>query len=360
VSKHSLLSEWDSYLERFPPELKDIYFTERYVRLYETNSSRAEAYLFEDGDDIFLMPFLRRPVVLLGPGKYDFETAYGYGGPISTTEDPGFVGAACAAFEEAASNSGLIAGFIRFHPLLQNAGLVSGFWPVIYDRPTQAIDLTPSEQEMLQRMHQKHRNKLSRANAAGLSFEVDTGFHRMDDMASVYLSTMTRLEAAPEYFFGPSYFDSIRRNLAGNGFIALVLCRETVAAAGLFLRMAGYGHAHLAASDPEFLQLGPNNLLFFGAALALKQMGAHVLHLGGGRTSSLDDSLLRFKRRFGTIDLGFYRGQLVLDQEAYTAACAAWDDGPGQCEALGRYRDYTLRYQYLREVDGTVAGERHE
>lgn len=359
MSKRSLLTEWDAYLERFPPALLDIYFTERYARLYEAPNGQAQAFLFEDGGHTFLLPFLRGPIGVLGAGFAAFETAYGYGGPLSTTTDPAFIDSACTALEEFAAESGLIAGFIRFHPPIGNATWVADRWPVVLDRTTVAVDLTLSEEEMLRSMHRSFRNRLRKAETAGLSFAIDSAFERMDDFVRLYKLTMDRVKAAPAYYFGAEYFDAIRRNLAGDSFLGLVLLGDTVAAAGLFLRMGDYGHAHLAASDTELRSEGANNLLFYGGSLALKDMGARLMHLGGGRTNSPDDDLLRFKQNCASLVYEFYRAQLVTRQDDYLRACAEWDSGPGRLPEMAPYSKHFLRFLY-QEAPGTPLRDKED
>ena len=73
-----ITDHWNEYLNRFPLNMVDVYYTEAYVKLYETNLDEAYCIVCSLNSKITLMPFLRRRM-----GKYfDFETAYGYGGPI--------------------------------------------------------------------------------------------------------------------------------------------------------------------------------------------------------------------------------------------------------------------------------------
>ena len=55
ISEH-----WNDYFEAFSPEKKDVYFTEQYVKLYETNNESAECFVCQEGDKVLLFPFLAR------------------------------------------------------------------------------------------------------------------------------------------------------------------------------------------------------------------------------------------------------------------------------------------------------------
>lgn len=74
---------WNNYLDAILARLQDLYFREEYVRLYETEKEKACCFVFQKDKSILLFPFLRREFEYKEKTYYDFETAYGYGGPIS-------------------------------------------------------------------------------------------------------------------------------------------------------------------------------------------------------------------------------------------------------------------------------------
>ena len=82
---------WNEYFKSFSLEKKDVYFTEQYVKLYETDTERAECFVCQEGDKVLLFPFLARTFEFQGKQYKDFETAYGYGGPLCNSEDYEFV-----------------------------------------------------------------------------------------------------------------------------------------------------------------------------------------------------------------------------------------------------------------------------
>ena len=91
---------WNQYLDAIPAQLQDLYFREEYVKLYETESEKVCCFVYQDGDSIMLFPFLRRAFHYKGNIYFDFETAYGYGGPVSNDHDETFMTAAfgCKGF----------------------------------------------------------------------------------------------------------------------------------------------------------------------------------------------------------------------------------------------------------------------
>ena len=67
---------------------------------------------------------------------------------MTTNPDKGFVEEAFNCFCDALAQRNIVAGFIRFHPLLNNQEFVSQRCAKIFDRKTIAMDLTLSEEEI--------------------------------------------------------------------------------------------------------------------------------------------------------------------------------------------------------------------
>ena len=53
-----ITAHWNHLLEAFLPEKKDVYFTEQYVKLYESDTEKAECFVCQEGDKVLLFPFL--------------------------------------------------------------------------------------------------------------------------------------------------------------------------------------------------------------------------------------------------------------------------------------------------------------
>ena len=70
---------------------------------------------------MMLFPYLCRTFEFNGIKYHDFETAYGYGGPVWNNADDTFKEKALRSMVEELGKQHYIAGFlVRFHPLLQN------------------------------------------------------------------------------------------------------------------------------------------------------------------------------------------------------------------------------------------------
>ena len=338
-----ILEHWNDVLETFAPVDRDIYFLEEYVRLYESESEKAVCCMVKEDEQKMLFPFLRRTFDYHGQTLHDFETAYGYGGPIWSNADNQFKSVALQGMVEELKKQNYIAGFVRFHPLLANyEGFSVG--RLIEDRKTVAIDLSLDENDIwMQEIHTKNRNVIKKGEKSGLTFVVDNEYRYLPEFIRLYDATMDKLDAADFYYFKRQYYEEFVRTLP-NSFLGVVLHEDKVVSAAIFMYEGGYGHYHLSGSDVSALKLSPNNFMLWHAAIELKHRGVKILHLGGGTTSSEDDSLFCFKSRFSKHTYQFCLGKLIFNEQLYHDICRDWElKNPDKAE---QYKHFLLKYKY--------------
>ncbi|MDX9826596.1 MAG: GNAT family N-acetyltransferase [Spirochaetia bacterium] len=339
-----ITNDWNLFLEKIPRTKKDLYFTQEYSRLYEDEHHRAMAFVYEENDSTFVFPMLLSPVPESG-GLYDFETPYGYGGPVSNSAEGGFFDRAAASLIKEAKDAGILAGLIRFHPLLDNVEFMKGSFPVSLDRETVYMDLEADETSIwTDQIHGKNRNAIRKAIEQGMEFEVDDSFSRIREFALLYDKTMKRLNAEEFYFFDEPYFLTLAKAFEGKGFLANVLKDGALASSAIILHDEDLGHYHLSGSDPELLKANPNNFMLYRAALELKRRGAKKFHLGGGSDSDPKNSLLAFKKKFSSFSSWFFIAKPVFLKQEYEEICERWEaKNPLK---IARYANYVLKYRY--------------
>lgn len=338
-----IVEHWDEELDTFQPTERDIYFREEYVRLYETDTEKAVCCIVNDGEQTMLFPFLSRTFAYQGQTLQDFETAYGYGGPIWHQANDQFKVVALHMMVDELKHQNYIAGFVRFHPLLANYASFS-VGRLIEDRKTVAIDLSLEENDIwMQEIHTKNRNVIKKGEKSGLYFVVDNDFKYLSDFIRLYDATMDKLDAADFYYFKQQYYEEFVNTLP-NSFLGVVLYEDRVVSAAIFMYEGEYGHYHLSGSDVTALKLSPNNFMLWHAALELKRRGVKVLHLGGGTTSAEDDSLFCFKSRFSKHTYQFCLGKLIFNEQLYHGICTDWEaKNPNKAE---HYKHFLLKYKY--------------
>lgn len=340
-----ILTHWDESLGLFPQEMKDVYFAEEYVKLYESATEQAECFVCREDDKVLLFPFLARTFDFNGKPYKDFETAYGYGGPVYNCNDMEFVNRALAAFKTYCSENNYVAGFVRFHPLLQNQVGFDTIGRLLPERKTVAINLDQTMDEVWSNeIHSKNRNVIRKAEKAGCHFIMDDQYEHLNDFVKLYDSTMDKLSADGFYYFDDKYYKNLVKGIPDSFLGCVADAEERIISAAIFMYSGTYGHYHLSGSDKSQLSLSPNNFMLWEAAKELQKRGVKRFHLGGGTTSDEENSLYKFKCRFSKDTCQFYIGKLVFNPEAYDAICADWEQkNPDKAE---HYKHHLLKYKY--------------
>jgi hypothetical protein len=141
----------------------------------------------------------------------------------------------------------------------------------------------------------------------------DTSVEHRLAFHSVYTETMTRADAATDYFFTPEYFGEILTFEAS----WLLLCRtpEGATAAGAIAALSdGLLHYYLGGTADAHLDDSP----FKNLADAMVDLADELdvrLNLGGGVRGG--DGLEDFKRGFANAELPFHTHEIVCDTAAY-------------------------------------------
>lgn len=335
---------WNQYLEYIPAGLQDLYFSEEYVRLYETDCEKACCFVYQEGDSTLLFPFLRRTFDYKENTYYDIETAYGYGGPISNDHRVEFMTKALETMKSKAIEENYICGFVRFHPILANWDCFDKVGCLIQDRKTIAIDLTGGiDATWMNEIHTKNRNVIKKGEKNGLEFIVDNDFAYLHEFEELYNSTMGRLGADCFYYFEHKYYEQLQ-NTIEKRFLGIVKHGDKVVAGAIIFYQKPYGHYHLAGSDMTALKLSPNNVLLWGATKELTNRGVSYFHLGGGTDSSEENSLYQYKRKFSKNEYQFFIGKLIFNQDLYDEICADWTaNNPKKAEKM---KYILLKYKY--------------
>jgi len=341
--KGSIKENWDSVLQLFPNDFFDVYFEEKYLKLYETKANKAVCFIYTEDKNIFLFPFLRREFVYNGKLYYDFETAYGYGGPIYNNNNEQFATKALKAMYNYCSKSNYIAGFVTFHPLLNNYKGYTAIGELSLDRHTIAIDLTLSKEDIwMNEIHTKNRSTIKKGVKLGLEFIVDREYNYLNEFIKLYENTMKKLNADTFYSFHDHYYSTFKDTIK-NSFLGVVLSENKVISAAIFFHSHDYGHYHLSASDPNYLNMNPNNFLLYESSKVMKALGVKKFHLGGGINSDEQNPLFRFKKKFSKNKYDFYIGKSIFNQEIYDLLCKDWVLlNPSKQEV---YKNFLLKYK---------------
>jgi len=340
---------WRVALSRLPASVQDVYFQPEYASLAICSpEQRALLFVYQQGEHTWAYPFVIREIVQVAGHRLaepwcDIETPYGYGGPLSNTDDASFLAAAHQSFAIWCRQNRVIAEFVRLHPLLNNQRWLSPQAELIFDRETVSVDLT-GVRDGKPPFSKDAYYMLRRAERAGMSVTVQSPTAGIEYFVGLYGQTMERLLADRDYFFSDEYFVRLADLTGMSGWLLAVEGAGGWLASAIFLRGSCCLHYHLSASIREKAPPGITNLLICSAARLGHRAGLARLHLGGGRTSAPDDSLLKFKLSMATDRHSFFIGKRVHQAEAYAGLKERWSQA--RPELFEQYGSRLLCYRY--------------
>ena len=248
-------------------------------------------------------------------GLRDASSPYGYGGPVSTSDDPAFLAAAWAAYTGWMRAHRVVVEYVRFHPVLGNHRHYGG--RVADNREVVWVDL--QDGDFTAGFAPRLRHALRKSAAAGLVYREDAFAGQAAEFAAFHRAAMRAMNADPFYHFDDAYFEQ----LAATSLARLGVCRQRDddrspwLAAGLFLEGPGVAEYHLAASCEEGRRLGASGFALHAAAQLARGRGLRRLYLGGGSDTRADNPLLFFKAAFSGQRLTYRTGATVFDASAY-------------------------------------------
>lgn len=283
----------------------DIYYQRAYSALYE-GASTYFYFVYEEGDHRIKFSALKRRItnvagIEIDEELYDLETPYGYGGPISNSMDEQFLINAFIAYRQYCKQHHIVCEFIRFHPFNNMADNLTLFDMHIQERQIVVVDLEKTKEER-RCLYSKTTKNIIKKTEKYLSIETD-GVH-LHDFMGMYYQTMDRNIANDFFYFKKEYFNALI-NLPGVSLIATKK-DDTYASIGFFMCSKELAHYHLSANNQDLAKECGNYLLLDAAFEYAKRQGCRYMLLGGGRTSSSDDSLFLFKSKFSPLFMPFY------------------------------------------------------
>ena len=337
--------QWQKILKRLGNiDKTSVYYDPSYIALYKKEGDEVEAFVHEDGDDFFFFPFLKKPIPH-HPSVYDIQTVYGYGGPLASNNNPEFLKSCWTELQSTASNHGIIAGLMRFHPLLETHHYIDPDTVTLFQNfDVVCIDLSKPYDQIFATYSKDNRRRLRNAQETNIKVQTETSAGAWKTFHDIYEKRMDNLEAHESYFFDSAYFDGLREMGENQARLYLTYQNSTVIGGLIALLSAQYGSIHLTASDDHFLDLSPNNVLVDAAVQDIKAAGKSWLIYGGGRTPDPEDPLLKFKKHFSPVTKKQYLGSCVFHAEKYQEICQTWEaQNPDKIE---RYKNYCLKYRY--------------
>lgn len=333
--------EWSDIINQFPSQNTDIYFLREWYQTWLSyEDSEAFCIHCEIDGFRFLYPFLKRKISKYSLSKkyFDIQSAYGYGGIISSLEIvPSDIQSKLnSLIDDYLHDSSVIAEFIRVHPLLDSVLRTSEYSVV-----RKNVFVITSESYRIP--HKQARQNISRAKSANLEVQIDASFRHLDEFIRLYRLTAGRLNMSGYYWFNEDYFNRVVEMMRGMSTLIHISYQGQIIASGLLLFYNGKASLHLAASDDAYFNFRPNDFLYYATIEYCKEANINILNLGGGLSSNQDDSLFKFKTKYGSFSKDVIVGKNIINREIYKMISQEWSSI--YPELVEKYRNYLLCYR---------------
>jgi hypothetical protein len=310
--------KWVKCLNRF--ENLDFHFYPDYHDLYNSRYKNSDSFLwvYENKEKIFLYPFHKTKInldFLKNEIFYDISSTYGFVGPVSNTMDESFISDAWQKFDGWALKQNIISEFIRFNPLKRNHNLSHKNTIVEFNRQVGVSDFTKGELYFKNKIPSKTKNMINKALKNGFKTSRLNFSDYKNQFIKIYLETMERNNATDFFNYDEEYFNKLE-NLKETEFYGITQ-NNILVAGGIFFVSNSIASYHLGVCLSNYLKFGLSNLYLFDASIELIKKKVLFMNLGGGRSTAVNDGLLKFKRDNSTDLKEFFIGKRVLNKRIY-------------------------------------------
>ncbi len=305
------LSEAQAMFDRLPDPLRWQTMSPAYVAADALRDAASRPLFLADTEDEGLLMHCVLEAPVPDGSARDWQSAYGYGGPIACGLEGAALARAWARLDKVAAQHGVVAEFVRLHPALGNHAWYPG--TVREDRAVVTMDLRVPD--LLASYSGRARTAVKKALREGLEARWETTASALLAFPDFYRRSMAEIGASGFYLFDDTYFEALLA-LAGARTLSILRGDERVSMA-VFLFGPVQVEYHLSGTSPEGRRSGATNLLLHTAAQCARDEGRQRLYLGGGTSADADDALLRFKSSFAPAEGCFRIGYRVHDSDAY-------------------------------------------
>lgn len=304
LTAHGLEGEiWMALFRALPTHLQDIHWLPAYARAQEREGERAVLHVFRDGERFIMQAFMVRAIE---GGWSDRTSLYSFGGPVGKGATPWLI----ETFHEYLSvafgpDYPVACEFSTLHPLhvdhqtgLLRAERAPHDIAVIKD--VVVMDLSPMREEMLAACARHTRRSIAKALERGVWVVRERPDRDNVEMfIDLYVKSLERLSAGARWMKTLDHIEGYFHDRDLEGHVHIFTANFVgVHRALLVLHWGGAAYAQFLGSNGENFAWGMDDLLYFEAAVKLKEYGCHRFVLGGGLTADPSDRLLAFKAGF--------------------------------------------------------------
>ena len=319
--------------------VEDVYYSFDYLNIWESEEKGEPVGIRFDGSaGRVLYPLVRVPLDSLdgGEGYVDVRTAYDFGGPLTFTygtDGSTLLDQFEPEFTELLESWNTVTEFARLHPLRVETVPDNA----VHHADNYVVDLSEGFEPVYDGYKSSFARNVRQAEDHGLDIAIDDdpGDEERTAFSDLYLDTMEKVDAEPFYFFDRGTLEMLM-DLEEMATVTTRTSDGDIIASALVLESANDLFYFLGASDQDYLELRPNNILFDRIIRHAARSDYDHFHLGGG-----SQGLRRFKSQMATGTVDYHLFKRIHDHEAYEAICEAEGEDP-EDDAFPPYRDHVL------------------
>lgn len=313
----------------------DIYFNKNYAKIHENiENGEAEYFVVENSYGKITHNFIKReiPIKIDGNIYYDIITPYGYGGPNvevfsnSIEEKENLIKLFETSFTNYCKENKIISEFVRFHPMFGNHVGFEKYYNVEYLRPVVATKISKNKNTFDLEFSKSTKKLIRKLLKNDIEIRITEKPSDVSSFIEVYYSTMDRNSANDFYYFEKEYFDNFLEKFREKIILIEIVYLNDVIGSAFYFTSNSIVYAHLSGTRSEYLHLSPAYLIKYATVKWAEENGKEFVFYGGGTSSSLDDSLLNFKKNFSKQNLlKYYIGKKIYNHEVYELLCRKKD-----------------------------------
>ncbi|ANU10286.1 hypothetical protein A1A1_07367 [Planococcus antarcticus DSM 14505] len=315
-------------------QVSDIYYTSQYF-LSALKLDPGEAFLFyyKDDDGEVAYPFIKRQLNEVDTPYFDTTTPFGYGGPIlkAGKNHMDLATNFRKAFVEYCENERIIAEYIRFHPLKENACFFKDHLEISPLYETFSIKLKDYFGSV------KNSQLSNEDNEKGSNLTVKklgTVRHMFEFLVLYYSAARRREEADSYYFFTNDYFETLISSMGSNLHLFGAYHENKLVSACYILAMGDTIYFHLEGSLSEADSDDTMRTLLLKVAEWGEENYYAFFHLGSDFQGDTNREKKTKKRIANCKPAVFYIGQQVHNQQIYNKLVSLEDN-----DIARRYRN---------------------
>lgn len=326
-------SRWQKVLDSL--QIADIYYTSQYfLSALKLDPGEALLFYYKDDEGEVAYPFIKRQLNNTRESSYfDITTPFGYGGPVlKAKNDYGKLAASFREiFVEYCENEKIIAEYIRFHPLEENAHLFKDHLKISSLYETFTIKL---KDYFTAGITSRLSDGDSEKDSDLVIKKLGTVRHMFEFLVLYYSAARRREEADSYYFFTNDYFETLISSMGPNLHLFGAYHDNKLVSACYVLTMGDTIYYHLEGSLSE----ADNDKAMQLLLLKVAEWGADnyyaYFHLGGDFQGEMHGEK-PVKKGIANCDPEvFYIGQKVYNQQIYNHLVALEDK-----DIVRRYRN---------------------